>query len=306
MLGKERKERDEGGGVGPEVSAGLHAEEVSERVVVHAMLRVASEHGVPGNDVPGGHIGEDVGGVVETGALHVHIDERGGDEEVGVEAGGGGVVVDGAAGVDVGERGAGLEDEGEGVLVGGDAAAEHGAVELGRVGGEERAAPGVGADEGVVGANVRVGDLVEQVAGEGEVAAGDVLLELELELELARGVVGGRWTGAGGGGEETAARRRRWGEVGVELRGGGMVKERQGDRFGGGVGRRSSRNWGWDCDPSPPHCSSLCLAFPSTRVRRLHCTNDLLLLLQLPLRGVLRLTHTGTEEPKKKRKCLSI
>lgn len=66
--------------------------------------------------------------------------------------------VDGAARAEVGERRAGLEDEWEGVLVGGHAAVEHRVVEVD--GGVERAAPGVSADERVVGSRVWRGDSV--------------------------------------------------------------------------------------------------------------------------------------------------
>lgn len=166
VLGEERKERDEGGGVGGVVV--LHEEEASDGVAVLAMERVASEHSVPGDDIPGGHAAEDGGGVPEGGALGVDVDEGGGYEEVGVEAGARGVAVDGAGGAEVEERGAGLENEGKGVVVGlREAAAAQGAVEAESEGGP---AEGVGADESVVVMDARGGDLVEQVAGEGEVA----------------------------------------------------------------------------------------------------------------------------------------
>lgn len=205
LLGEQRKEGDEGGRVGPESAAVLHAEEALQRVLVHAVERVAGEHGVLGDGVPGGHGVEDGGGGAEAGALHVEVDEGGGDEEIGAEARAGGLAVDGAAGAEVEQRGAGLEDEGEGVLVGRAAGvAEHGGVEVQRAGGVGGAAPGVDPDERVVGARVRVRDSVEQVAGEREVAPGDVGLQLQLLL-LEVACVGGRC----GGGEEAGGRRTR-------------------------------------------------------------------------------------------------
>ena len=91
LLGKKRKKGDDGGGVRPEAAVGLHIEEMGNGVLVHSVLGVAREHGIPGDDVPRKHFREDVGGG------DVEINEGGGDEEVGVEPRSSGVAVDGTA-----------------------------------------------------------------------------------------------------------------------------------------------------------------------------------------------------------------
>ena len=202
LLRKKRKEGDEGGGVGPEAVMSLHVEEVGNGVLVHAVLSIACKHGVPCHDVPHGHFGEHIGCRAEAGASDVQVNEGSGDKHVGVEARSGSMAVDSAARAKVRERGAGLEDEGECVLVGGHAAVEHRAVEVD--GGVEGAAPGVGSDERVVGARVRRGDSVEHLAGNGKLPAGDVLIQLQLPFVLAPDLVrdgaGRRWVEADGGG----------------------------------------------------------------------------------------------------------
>jgi hypothetical protein len=208
LLGKKRKKGDQGGGIRPE-AIGLHIKEVGNGVVIHAVLGVACEQGVPGDHVPRGHFGEDIGGGAEASAPDVEINEGSRDEEVCVETGGGGMAVDGAAAVEVSKRRAGLENKGEGVLVGGDAAAEHEAVEVD--GGMEGSEPGVGADEGVEGARVQRGDSVEHLAGEARVPAGEVLLQLPLMLPLL--ILSSREKDTAGGG------RRRWRRDGDELDG---------------------------------------------------------------------------------------
>jgi hypothetical protein len=200
LLGKKRKKGDQGGGVRPE-AIGLHIEEVGNDVVIHAVLGVACEQGVPGDHVPRGHFGEDIGGCAEASAPDVQINEGSRDEEVCVETGGGGMAVDGAAAAEISKRRAGFENKGEGALVGGDAAAEHGAVEVD--GGMERSVPGVGADEGVEGARVRRGDSVEHLKGEVQVPVGNMLLlrlQSIIDLVLVREGNGGRSSGG----------RRRW------------------------------------------------------------------------------------------------
>jgi len=223
MLGKKRKEGNKCGGIRPEAAMVLHVEEVGNGMMVHAMVSIASKHGVPGNNVPRGHFGKDVGCRAKSGAPDVQVDEGGGDKQVGMEARGGGVGVDGAASTEVSERGACLEDEGKSVLVGGHAEVEHRAVKVD--GSVEWAAPGVGADERVVSARVRRGDSVKHLAGKGQLPAGDVLLQLQLPfflvLDLVRDGAGGRPAKAdGGGGEGTemtsreahgeSARERQW------------------------------------------------------------------------------------------------
>lgn len=223
MLGKKRKEGNKRGGIRPEAATVLHVEEVGNGMMVHAMVSIARKHGVPCNYVPHGHFGEDVGCRAESGAPDVQVDEGGGDKQVSMEAHGGGVGVDGSASTEVSERGACLEDEGEGVLVGGHAKVEHRAVKVD--GGVEGAAPGVSADERVVSARVRRGDSVKHLAGKGQLPAGDVLLQLLLPFfivfDLVRDGAGGRPAKAdGGGGEGTemtsreahgaSARERQW------------------------------------------------------------------------------------------------
>ena len=56
--------------------------------------------------------------MVRVTAFGVHIDERGGDEEVVAEAKGERLLVGLRAGAEVGERGAGLDGAGEGGAVG--------------------------------------------------------------------------------------------------------------------------------------------------------------------------------------------
>lgn len=51
--------------------------------------------------------------MVEAGAFGVHVDERGGDEDVVAETEGEGLLVGLGAGTEVGERGAGLDGAGE-------------------------------------------------------------------------------------------------------------------------------------------------------------------------------------------------
>jgi len=56
--------------------------------------------------------------VVRATAFGVHIDERGGDEDVAAEAKDERLLVGLSAGAEVGERGAGLDGAGEGGAVG--------------------------------------------------------------------------------------------------------------------------------------------------------------------------------------------
>lgn len=104
MLGKKRKEGNKRGGIRPEATMVLHVEEVGNGMMVHAMVSIACKHGVPCNNVPHGHFGEDVASGAESGAPDVEVDQGGGDKQVGMEARGGGVGVDGAAGTEVHER----------------------------------------------------------------------------------------------------------------------------------------------------------------------------------------------------------
>lgn len=78
MLCKKWKEGDEGGGIGPEAVVRLHVKEVRNGMLIHAVLSIAREHGVPCHGVPRGHFGKDVGCRAKASAPDVQVDEGGG------------------------------------------------------------------------------------------------------------------------------------------------------------------------------------------------------------------------------------
>lgn len=208
---------DHGDPVGRDTSV-LHALEGDQGVAGTAAVGVASDEGGPGDDLAGGHFVEQALAGGHVAAASVEVEEGVADVVVGGEARPEGEGVDHAA---PGEVGKGLEDDGEGVVVGGDGGADHvGEDEEGRRSGARGGDQEGGSEEGVAEKDVGAAEAGEEGEGGGETAEGEAGVDegggdggvgveaVEEDLGQDAGEVGGRGARAkgvqdavGGGGQ---------------------------------------------------------------------------------------------------------
>lgn len=156
---------------------GLHARELHEpeelqRLHGQAIVSVPRDHRSPTNQISVSHFIERLPRAEDVAALGVHVDQRGGHEEVASAPETEGVLVEQFPYPQVGEGGAGPEREWEGELVGTKAGGEEGGVEA--ESDVEAASGGAGADSHVEEEGRGAGDGAEEWEGGVEEAEGEV------------------------------------------------------------------------------------------------------------------------------------